>query len=234
MDLAPASDDLQADRELAARAIAGDAVAVAAFEHRFRPELDRVVTRLGAHDDADELVQVLLTRMLVGDGERPARLTSWRGDGSLRSWVRAVSTRFVIDHLRGLRVRMPIAPLPDTGLAMSGGIEGGVEARRYADVVRTATEAAFAELSPRQRNLLRHATFHRLGIDELAAIYRVHRATTARWLQRTRDALHEAIAAKIATAACMPPDEALSLLRGAGEAAPSLHSVLSTALEPDD
>ncbi len=233
MDLV-ASDDLHGDRELAARAIAGDRAAVAAFEHRFRPELDRVITRLGARGDADELVQILLARMLVGDADRPARLASWRGDGSLRSWVRAVSTRFVIDHLRGLRARVPVAPLANSGLPESAGIEGGVEARRYADVVRTATEAAFAELSPRQRNLLRHATFHRLGIDELAAIYRVHRATTARWLQRTRDALHEAIAEKVASAGGMPPAEALSLLREAGDAAPSLRSLLSTSLEPDD
>jgi RNA polymerase sigma-70 factor (ECF subfamily) len=179
--------------------------------------------------------------MLVGTPERPAKLASYRGEGSLRSWVRAVSTRFVIDHLRSVRARAamwPLAeggPLAEAGVAHSARIEGDVEARRFADVVRTATEAAFAELSPRQRNLLRHATFHRLGIDELAIIYRVHRTTTARWLQRTREELHAAIATKIAAAACMPAAEAKSLLRGvAADADLSLRSVLSTGLEADD
>jgi RNA polymerase sigma-70 factor (ECF subfamily) len=234
MDLVP-SDDLTCDRALAARAAVGDPEAVEAFERRFRPELRHVASRLGVHDEPDELVHVVLTRMLVGTAERPAKIASYRGEGSLRSWVRAVSTRFVIDHLRGVRARAPVGPLAEAGIAHSARIEGDVEARRFAELVRTSTEAAFAELTPRQRNLLRHAAFHRLGIDELAIIYRVHRTTTARWLQRTREALHTAIATKIAAATRMPADEAKSLLRNvAPDADLSLRSVLSTAFEPDD
>ena len=108
--------------------------------------------------------------------------------------MRAVSTRFVIDHLRAVRARAPVGPLADGGIAHSARLDGDLEARRFGDVVRSATEAAFAELTPRQRNLLRHATFHRLGIDELAIIYGVHRTTTARWLQRTRETLNGMIA----------------------------------------
>lgn len=227
--------ELGADRDFAARAAAGDAEAVAAFERQFRPELARVATRLGAREDTEELVHIMLGRILVGAPERPAKLESYRGEGSLRSWVRAVSTRFVIDHLRAVRARAPVSPLADDKIARSAGIEGDVEARRFRDLVRTATEAAFAELMPRQRNLLRHATFHRLGIDELASIYRVHRATAARWLQRTREDLNAAIAHKIATATRMAPTEARSLLRGlGGEADLSLRSVLSTSFEPDE
>jgi len=235
MVLAAAPDDLAADRELAARAAAGDPAATLAFEGRFRAELRRIVTRLGVREEPEELAHVVLTRILVGTAERPAKIASYRGEGSLRSWVRAVSTRFVIDHLRGAAARAPLGPLAEAGIAHSARIEGDVEARRFAELVRTSTEAAFAELTPRQRNLLRHAAFHRLGIDELAVIYRVHRTTTARWLQRTREELHAAIATKIANATCMAADEAKSLLRGvAGDADVSLRSVLSTAFEPDD
>lgn len=235
MQLAAVPEDPCADRELAARATAGDAVAVEAFERRFRPELARVAGRLGVRQDAAELVHDLLARMLVGTPDRPAKLASYRGEGSLRSWVRAVATRFVIDHVRAAAARPSIGPLAETRVAASPRIEGDVEARRFVTLVRAATEEAFAELTPRQRNLLRHATFHRLGIDELAVIYRVHRTTTARWLQRTREDLNAAIAGKIAAAARMPPTEARSLLRGVGgDAELSLRSVLSTGFEPDE
>jgi RNA polymerase sigma-70 factor len=226
--------DLHADRELAARALAGDAQAADAFERRFRPELARVAARLGARDDGDEVVHDLLARILVGTGERPPKLASYRGEGSLLSWVRALGTRFVIDHLRVVKARPQLDALSETMGLQSARIEGDVEARRWTDVVRSATTAAFAELTPRQRNLLRHSAFHRLGIDELAVIYGVHRTTTARWLQRTREELHAAIADKIALAARMPATEARGLLRNlGGEVELSLRSVLSTRLEPD-
>lgn len=234
MDLAPVPHDLCADRELAARATAGDPDAVATFERTFRPELERIAGRLGVRGDTEELVHDLLARLLVGTPERPAKLASYRGEGSLRAWVRAVSTRFIIDHIRAVKARPAVGPLVDRGLGRSARVEGDVEARRWSELVRAATEAAFAELTPRQRNLLRHATFHGLGIDELAVIYRVHRTTTARWLQRTREELHASIAGKLATAARMAPTEARSLLRAVGgDADLSLRSVLSTGLEPD-
>lgn len=235
MELASALDDLRNDRDLAARAAAGDPEATTAFERTFRPELVRIARRLGARGDTDDLVHELLARLLVGNDARPAKLASYRGEGSLRSWVRAVSTRFVIDHVRAVNARPGVGPLVEARVGRSARLEGDVEARRWTDLVRAATEVAFAELAPRQRNLLRHATFHRLGIDELAAIYRVHRTTTARWLQRTREALHASIAEKLATAARMAPTEALSLLRVVGgDAELSLRSVLSSGFEPDD
>lgn len=229
-----AAEDTSADHELAQRAIAGDALALAAFEHRFRPEVRHVALRLGVRDDTDEIVHLVLTRMLVGSADRPARLASYRGEGSLRSWVRAVATRFMIDHLRSTRVHAPFARLDDDDVMRSAGIEGDVDARRFAEIVKTATESAFAELSPRQRNLLRHATFHRLGIDELAVLYQVHRATAARWLQRTREALQDAIAGKIAQATRMPSTEARSVLRLAGaDADISLRRVLESTMESE-
>jgi RNA polymerase sigma-70 factor (ECF subfamily) len=224
-------DDVD-DLALARRALLGEADAVATFRERFAPELRRVIQRLGGGDEVDDLLHVLLARLLVGTADKPAKLASYRGDGSLRSWVRAVATRAVIDHLRAARARAPVVPLVESGLVRSAAIEHGIEGRRFADAVRAATIAAFDELTPRQRNLLRHATFHRLGIDELAVIYRVHRTTTARWLQRTREALHAAIAAKLAKATSIAEDDAASMLReAAGDADVSLRSVLATAFE---
>ncbi len=50
-----------------------------------------------------------------------------------------------------------------------------------------------ASLTPRQRNLLRHQLVDHLSIDEIGALYQVHRATAARWLEAARQAVVEQI-----------------------------------------
>ncbi len=48
---------------------------------------------------------------------------------------------------------------------------------------------ALGDLSHRQRNVLRQHTVFGVTIDGLAVMYRVHRATAARWLDGAREAL---------------------------------------------
>ncbi len=222
------------DLDLVAGVLAGESEATAAFAARFSPELRHIVARLGVRADAEELVQRLLVRLLVGSDQAPAKLASYRGEGSLQAWVRAVSARFVIDHVRHLRAQATADRFSEANLARSGRIEGGLQQRRYAALVRSSVERAFGALGPRERNLLRYAVFHRLTVDELGAMYGVHRATAARWLQRTRDALHDAVAHHVCAVTGMPDDEARSLVREVGvETDVSLRSVLSPALEDD-
>jgi hypothetical protein len=61
--------------------------------------------------------------------------------------------------------------------------------RQYGPAFKAAFAAAFSALAPRQRTLLRQQVLDGLTIDELGALYRVHRATAARWLERAREAL---------------------------------------------
>ena len=44
-------------------------------------------------------------------------------------------------------------------------------------------------LDDRSKNLLRHAYVDGHGIDAIGAIYGVHRATAARWVERAREQL---------------------------------------------
>src|SRR5262249_22780652 len=62
---------------------------------------------------------------------------------------------------------------------------------RYAVEFQAALRAALEALPARDRNLLRFSYLEGLSIDEIAAFYRVHRATAARWIGRARDALVE-------------------------------------------
>ena len=57
---------------------------------------------------------------------------------------------------------------------------------RYAEQVRRAFATAFRELTERERNVLRQYHIDGLTIDQLAALYQVNRATTARWVAGAR------------------------------------------------
>ena len=56
-------------------------------------------------------------------------------------------------------------------------------------VYREAFAAALATLTPRDRNLLRQQYIYGASIDQLGALYGVHRATVARWVAQIRDTL---------------------------------------------
>src|SRR5262249_30568597 len=61
--------------------------------------------------------------------------------------------------------------------------------QHYGAQFRAAFGDAVASLPPRARNLLRHSVLDGLGIDQIAAIYHVHRATAARQLKQARATL---------------------------------------------
>lgn len=60
---------------------------------------------------------------------------------------------------------------------------------RYCDEVRRALAGALDQLAERQRNVLRQYYVDGLTIDQLAALYKVDRATTARWVVNARSAI---------------------------------------------
>jgi RNA polymerase sigma-70 factor (ECF subfamily) len=61
--------------------------------------------------------------------------------------------------------------------------------RESAALIKAAFHAGLAALSPRQRNLLRQHLLDGLSIDELGAMYQIHRVTAARWLTAARSDL---------------------------------------------
>jgi len=60
---------------------------------------------------------------------------------------------------------------------------------KYRREFREAFLAALDRLSARQQSLLRYHYVDGLNIDEIGTIYRVHRVTAYRWLEKARDEL---------------------------------------------
>ncbi|MCH9681264.1 MAG: sigma-70 family RNA polymerase sigma factor [Deltaproteobacteria bacterium] len=189
--------------------------AVTAARTRLRPDLDRVISRLVPAPERDDVSQRLEMHLYVGRSDRGPALAKYRASGSLEGWVRAVSTRFVVDDKRA-RARAPAqtewhsrpadVPPSETDLNLA--------AHEHTQAIRDAMERAFAQMTVRDRNLLRYSVFHGLSVDELGALYSVHRSTAARWLQRARTALSDEIQDDFARHLGTSAQEAASLLRG--------------------
>ena len=192
----------------------GDPHAVRAFEQALVPQIDVALRRLRlAGGTADEVKQALRVELLAGPD---AKIADYAGRGDLAAWLRISATRkalkitkradreesldeILLDHWPGS------TPSPDPALTHMRST--------YTSQLKNAIREAFAALEVRQRNLLRQHILDELTIDDLARLYRVHRATCARWLADARADLGKQTRKRLIHALGTPSDELESLLR---------------------
>lgn len=202
-----------ADLYLAAACTAGDPAAIAAFRASVLPVIRPALGKLAlASSTIDEAEQRVLVMILVGDPVRPA-IATFGGRGRLRSWVRSIAVR-TARRLAGLtdgggdhhdELDQLTANVHDPELAMLR--------EQYRDQVRAALAEALAGLAERQRNVLRQYYIDGLTIDQLAALYRVDRATTARWVIGARSAVLDGTRERLRRALGVTSEEVESILR---------------------
>ncbi len=203
-----------ADLYLACACAQGDAAALAILEHQTLPIVARGLSGFKLSSDArGELVQVLRERMLVAhDG--PPGIAAYDGRAPLAIWLRVCAARLGIRQLdrerrtaeleeRQLEQLAPGVPNPELTYLR----------RLYGEQFQQAFRTAVASLEPRARNLLRHSVIDELGIDQIAAIYHVHRATAARQLNQARATLVEATRQHMREALRVSEPELESILR---------------------
>ncbi len=207
--------DHLADLYLACACARGLPAALAAFEQRHAPEVVRALQRLRlSADQVTEVTQLVRQDLLLAPPGAAAAIATYSGRGPLGAWVRVSATR------RGLRA-----------LRRSGGTEGGDESEilaarspsddpelayiksLYGDAFRAAFLAAVESLEDRDKNVLRQHFIDGLTIDDLAALYRVHRATAARWVTLARTRLLDATRREFARQADVGTLECESVLR---------------------
>lgn len=196
---------------LAARAPA----ALAVFEERLVPQIHHALRRLRLPAaQIDDVVQTLRVELLVGDGARGSKLADYAGRGELVGWLRVTATRKALSLLRKTSREDALDELllehwPD------GAADAGTQHLRatYTAELKKAIREAFAALEVRQRNLLRQHILDELTIDDLAHLYRAHRATCARWLAEARAELGKHTRKRLVAALGVDRDELESLLR---------------------
>ena len=161
--------------------------------------------------DLDELRQRTMTALLVGDAPK---LLHYGGRGPLAGWLHVLMTRDVIDQLRSTQREVPVDDEVLLGLPAEG-LDVDLEAlkSRYKGQFSEAFRAALGRLSPRQRNMLRQHYLDDLSLEEMGDLYRVHRATAARWLADAREAVLSGTRDEISRATGIPRLEVDSLMR---------------------
>lgn len=175
------------DLYLSVACACGDTTAIALVDEQYIATLVPALPRFIQQQAAEDVIQLVRLRFLIGEHGRPPRIGDFDGTASLATWLRVAAIRIAISlHRKHHRETSSddidaVADAPDPELALLQ--------RHYGAEFRAAFRSGFVSLTPRERNLLRHHVVDRLGIDGIAALYGVHRATAARWLARARSTM---------------------------------------------
>lgn len=188
----------------------GDPAALRAFDSLLGGEVAPAIAHLdGGSALVGDVTHAVRERVLGGAGA--AKIGEYRGRGDLRGWLRVVAVR---EALQLLRQRKREAPLPDDielAVAVDAGASLAMTDKERA-VYRDAFTAALSSLTPRDRNLLRQHYLYSATIDELGALYAVHRATAARWIADVRATLLDRTRRHVADALRLSGDELDSVM----------------------
>lgn len=183
----------------------GDAEAIDRLRARFGADVDRALGRASSTGFSPEELQQRAWVKLLADGSGGApHILKYGGRGSLQGWIRVVVSRMAVDLLRSKGAQREHAVAREV-LAEIGRTDPDpqfeVLRERYRDDVQAAMEAAFTELPPKDRRLLRGHLVERLGLDDLGAMFGVHRTTAARWVEKARmrlvDEAHAALRLRV-------------------------------------
>jgi RNA polymerase sigma-70 factor, ECF subfamily len=198
--LAPLADPDQvlpslfaADLYLACACSSGDGAGLRVFEDHVLPQADAALRRVDPSATfADEVRQILRQKLFVGDGEAAPKIADYAGRGPLATWVRVAAVRTAL-NLRGAgRREMPMSSSQVAALAPAVDDAGLKYLKgRFADEFEESLARACSALSERDRTILRLRYADDLNIDQIGALYGVHRATVARWIGRIRDEVYE-------------------------------------------
>jgi RNA polymerase sigma-70 factor (ECF subfamily) len=215
-------DHLRAsDLYLASACACGVSGALERFEQLFGAEIGRTARRFERPGlPADDLVQLLRAKLFTApDAARTAhgrpRIAMYTGQGFLQNWLRVTTTRTFIDCGR-VTPDWPEVPIRNELVSVLPEPKGDPELQLLKREHVTHFKASFAEavaaLDSADRLLLKQHLVERLTIDQLGALYHLHRASAARRIAKARDALLVATRIALARRLGLPPERLASVL----------------------
>jgi RNA polymerase sigma-70 factor (ECF subfamily) len=214
-------DHLRAsDLFLACACARGVGAALEKFEQLYGAEIARTAQRFERPGlPTDDLIQALRAKLFTvpggGGPEARPRIAMYTGQGFLQNWVRVTTTRTFIDACR-CHTEAPEVPIRNELVAVLPEPKGDPELQLLKREHVTHFKASFAEavaaLDSADRLLLRQHLVERLTIDQLGALYHLHRASAARRIAKARDALLVATRIALARRLGLPPERLASVL----------------------
>lgn len=202
------------DLYVACACAAGNVKALGAVESRYFPDVDAALGKMGLTSDRiGEVKQGLRKLLFVGEEGAPPRIAEYRGTGDLRAWLRVTAMRAALKLLR----KHGRETSTDDAILEARSSEDDPELAYMKAAYRQAFREAFQEslesLHPKERTLLKQQIVDGLGIDELGALYQIHRATAARWVASAREKLLSRTRRTFMLRARITSDECESIMR---------------------
>lgn len=195
---------------LALGCVAGHAQAIAVFHERHGAEIDVALERLGLEPGvAGDVKSAVLEKLLTAPS---LRLSQYRGQGPLSSWVKAVATREALSVQRTAARRRSLLDAAGDAITPADP-ELAFLKQHYRAAFRHAFGAALAGLSEEDKLVLRYRFVDGLTLPQLAAACGVHRATAARRLATLRGRLFDDTKAHMVATLSVADDELASILR---------------------
>ncbi|MBZ4415627.1 sigma-70 family RNA polymerase sigma factor [Myxococcus sp. RHSTA-1-4] len=202
-----------ADLYLACACAGGEPQALELFE---RHVLQKVSARLGTPPGVslDEVLQVARQRLLLGVAGSAPKIAEFSGRGSLSGWVRIVTSRIAREPL-GQDGRQELFSEPPQALERM--LSRDDPEREFLQahsrqVLSESLQAALAELSERERALLRLHHLHGLTMDRIATMYGEPRSSVARHVAQARERLLKLTRRELASRLKLDRQELESLL----------------------
>lgn len=188
-----------ADLYLARACLDGASEALRTFDQQV---LRKVPARLGpgAAAQADELLQILRERLLVGRGDEQPKLALYSGRGPLLAWVRIAAERILIALHKREGHQERFEELPEETLSRMLCPEDPERLVTTEDARQALTEAlrrATAALAEQERSLLRLHHVHGFTMDRLARMFGEPRSSVAYRVTRARERLLRLIRAEL-------------------------------------
>lgn len=181
------------------------------FEQQVAPRVRAALQKAGASaTEVDELVQASLTRVLVENGGE--RLRQYRGHGTFAAFVITVALRLFTNARTSSSTTREASDDGLERLPAALDLERHLARSQHRSHFASAFRAALEALAPRQRTLLKLNLVNGSSIDELAPMYQVSRATVARWLAQSRDALRVETLRRLSGTTRMEGDDLEGLL----------------------
>jgi RNA polymerase sigma-70 factor, ECF subfamily len=191
-----------------------DPAAIAHFERTYFAEVDLAARRFDSLPlTIEDVRQRVREKLYLHD---PPALAGYAGQGDLGAWLRAAVLHFLINvATREARERPTGGAFFDAIVDTSADAEAAYLKEACREEFEQAFTAALARLPARDRVLLRYAFADGQSVDQVGSIFRVHRATAARWIAKARDQLVDETRAELMRTLGIGEGDAASIVRAA-------------------
>jgi len=204
---------LHHDVYLAIACADGDPQAIAACDQHCAREVEFAASRLRATATQTDDIRSEMRRLLfTSDDNRTAAVVAFTGHGDLRGYARVIAARTLARRMKRDRHEVSLDDEMIDVLAPALDPEVAFLREQYRPDVDVAFRAAIAMLPDRSRAVLRYHLLDGWSIDQIGALYHVHRATAARWLASAREDLGARIRTGLAERLAIPESQVDSIV----------------------